>query len=164
MKQSELNKILEQHELWLKNEGGKRAHLNGAHLRNADLSGANLRRAHLRNVDLSGANLSCVDLSGAHLRGTNLSGTNLKRTNLSGTDLYVADLSGADLSGADLDFSVLNLSCKGLNFKIDERIARQIAYHLINLCNYSDIDYKYIIKTVNGSHLISDHNLEKVEL
>lgn len=44
MKQEELNKILEKHELWLKNEvGGERANLE-----NADLRGLNLHKVDLR--------------------------------------------------------------------------------------------------------------------
>jgi len=72
----------------------------------------------LRSADLSGADLSGADLSGADLSGADLSG---------------ADLSGADLSGADLDFSCLPLRCGGLKWKIDKRLACQLAYHLCSM-------------------------------
>ena len=85
--QEELNKILKEHVLWLKREGGKRA----------DLSCADLTGADLRNVNLTYADLSC-----AHLINTNLSGANLSDANLSDTELWSADLSGADLEYADL--------------------------------------------------------------
>ena len=126
MTQEELNKIVEQHQHWLKEdcEGWEdmkanlsEANLSEANLRGADLSGANLSEANLRGADLSwanlrgadlsGANLSEADLSGANLseanlRGANLSWANLRGANLRGANLSEADLSGADLSGADL--------------------------------------------------------------
>jgi hypothetical protein len=90
MTQEELNKIVEQHQHWIREdcegwEGMK------ADLSRADLSGANLSRANL-----SGANLS-----GAYLSGANLSGAYLSVANLSGAYLSGANLSRADLSGAE---------------------------------------------------------------
>ena len=54
MTQEELDKIVEQHQHWLKEdcEGWEDMKAN---LRGADLSGANLRGANLRGADLSGA-------------------------------------------------------------------------------------------------------------
>ena len=85
----ELNKILEEHLHWLRED------VEGWENMRADLSGANLSRA-----DLYGANLSRADLSGANLSGADLSGADLSRANLSEANLYGADLSGANLSGA----------------------------------------------------------------
>ena len=111
MDQKELDKILELHKMWLNgDENGKCADLRGADLRGANLRGANLRGANLSGADLSGANLSGADLYGA--------------------DLYGADLRGANLYGADLDFSCWPLWCGGLGVKIDDRIARQLIYHV----------------------------------
>ena len=135
IRNEELREILNQHKLWLENSNkGERANLSGA--------------------DLSGAYLSGADLSGANLSGADLSGANLSR----------ADLSGADLSRADLDFSQLNLSCKGLNFKIDENLAKQIAYHLINLMQYSGVETKKwfkkrVYKDLETSHIVTQHSL-----
>ena len=60
--EDELQKILENHEHWIKEdcEGWEkmRADLRGAYLRGAYLSGAYLSNADLRNADLSGAYLS----------------------------------------------------------------------------------------------------------
>ncbi|HEL8270536.1 TPA: pentapeptide repeat-containing protein [Listeria monocytogenes] len=88
MKQEELDIILENHGKWLFNEGGDRADLS-----NADLKNTNLRFANLRLADLRGANLSYADLSYADLNGANLS---------------YADLSYADLNGANLSYANLN--------------------------------------------------------
>ena len=100
MTQEELDKIVEQHQHWLKEdcEGweGMKADLSGA-----DLSGADLSGAYLRGADLSGADLSEADLSGADLRRADLSGADLSGANLRGAYLIGADLSGAYLSGAD---------------------------------------------------------------
>ena len=73
----DLKKILDEHLLWLNGEGGSRANLFGANLRNADLRDADLRCANLSNADLRGANLSNADLCGANLRGANLSNADL---------------------------------------------------------------------------------------
>ena len=101
MDQKELDKILELHKMWLNgDENGKCA----------DLSGADLRVANLRDANLYGA-----DLYGADLRGANLRDANLR---------------GANLYGADLDFSCWPLWCGGLGVKIDDRIARQLIYHV----------------------------------
>ena len=122
MTQEELDKIVEQHQHWLKEdcEGCEdmRANLRGAdlsedNLRGANLRGANLRGANLRGADLSEANLSGADLSeanlyGADLRGADLSGADLREADLSEANLRGANLRWADLSGADL--SEANLS------------------------------------------------------
>jgi uncharacterized protein YjbI with pentapeptide repeats len=54
-------------------------------------------------------------------------------------DLHGADLCRANLYGADLDFSVLPFRCGGLQWKIDRRIAAQIAYHFCSMeCGDAD--------------------------
>ena len=108
----DLKKILDEHLLWLNGEGGSRANLSNADLRdanlsnadlsNADLFGANLRCANLSNADLRCANLSNADLFGANLRGANLFGANLRNADLRDADLRCANLSNADLRGANL--------------------------------------------------------------
>ena len=136
MTRKELDKILELHKMWLNgDENGKRADLRGADLRGADLYGADLRGANLRGADLYGANLRGANLRGADLRGADLYGADLRGANLRGADLYGANLRGADLRdadlyGADLDFSCWPLWCGGLGVKIDDRIARQLIYHV----------------------------------
>ena len=85
MTQEELDKIVEQHQHWLKEdcEGWEdmKADLHGANLSDADLHGANLSLANLHGANLIGAKLSVADLSE--------------------TDLSDAKLNGADLSVAD---------------------------------------------------------------
>jgi len=83
-------------------------------------------------------------------------------------NLHDADLRGADLSGADLDFSCLTLCCKGLNFTIDERLAKQLVYHVINLMKKSKISTqkifkKNVFKWLKDSHLVTKHNLPVLE-
>jgi hypothetical protein len=70
MTQEELDKIVEQHQHWLKED------CEGWEDMKADLSGADLRGLSLRGTDLRGAELS-GDLRGADLSGANLSGANL---------------------------------------------------------------------------------------
>ena len=99
----ELVSILEKHRLWLsEGDGGERADLSNANLRNADLRNANLRYADLSNADLSNADLRYADLRNANLRYADLSNANLRNADLRNADLRYADLSNADLSNADL--------------------------------------------------------------
>jgi hypothetical protein len=120
--QEELEVFLRKHKLWLDDEeGGERANLCGADLRDADLCGANLR----------GANLCDADLCGANLRGANLCDADLCGANLRGANLCDADLCGANLCDADLDYSCLPLWCGSLKANYDDRQLAQIAYHLV---------------------------------
>ena len=108
MDKKELDLILEKHKKWLDNENdGERANLQGV-----DLRGANLRYADLRY-----ANLRYADLRYADLRGV--------------------DLRGADLRGADLDYSCWPLWCSSLGVHIDDRLAKQLLYHLLYNAAYS---------------------------
>ena len=66
MTTKELQEILDKHKKWLNDEdGGERADLRGADLRDAYLRGADLRDAYLSGAYLSGAYLSGADLRGA---------------------------------------------------------------------------------------------------
>ena len=69
MEQSKLDKILDDHKLWLSSnvEKGCRADLSSANLRSADLSYADLRSANLRSADLRYADLRSADLRSANL-------------------------------------------------------------------------------------------------
>ena len=111
MTQEELDKIVEQHKHWIKQdcEGweGMRANLSKADLSKVDLNGTNLRgadlsEAYLYGANLNGADLSEADLSKADLYGADLSKANLHRAFLYGANLYGTSLIGADLSEADL--------------------------------------------------------------
>ena len=67
--------ILEKHAKWIRGEdGGERADLRGANLRDADLCGANLYGADLCDADLYGADLCDADLCGANLCDADLRG------------------------------------------------------------------------------------------
>jgi hypothetical protein len=113
MDKKTLQKILANHALWLRGEGGSRADFRGRDLRHADLGDADIFGA-----DLSHAILCRADLSHA---------------NLSHAILYRANLRYADLRWANIDYSVIPLCCGGLHWKIDRRIAAQIAYHFCSM-------------------------------
>lgn len=150
MEQAKLQEILQKHKKWLDGDNieGVKADLRGAYLRNAnlcaaDLRGADLRNANLRYADLSdadlrNANLRNADLRDADLRGANLRDADLRDADLRNADLCGADLRGANLRGADLDFSCLPLWCGGLDVQIDDRLARQLFYHLLRNVAYSN--------------------------
>ena len=141
MTQEELDKIVEQHKHWIKQdcEGweGMRADLskadlskvdlNGADLRGADLNGAYLYGADLSKANLSDADLSKANLNRAFLYGANLYGVDLIGANLSKADLRKAGLIGANLSKADLSDANLNranlygANLNGANLSLAER-------------------------------------------
>ena len=122
MTQEELSKILENHETWLMCEKvGDRADLRDTDLRYEYFVDINLREADLRGADLRDANLRLANLKGADLRGADL-----RYANLRDADLRGADLRGANLRGANIDFSSLPLWCGGLDFKIDEKQAKEL--------------------------------------
>ena len=122
MDKEELQKVLENHRLWLSDCGGKCANLSGANLYGANLYGANLRYADLSGAFLENADLRYANLKSANLSGANLSCANLKSANLCGANLYGADLCGTNLYGANLRSANLknanprsaNLSCANL--------------------------------------------------
>jgi hypothetical protein len=113
-----IQQVIIDHGLWLKNEGGARANLRGAdlrgvNLRGADLRGADLSHSNLRGADLSHADLSHADLSDADLSDADLSRADLSRADLSDADLSHSNLSDVNLSRADLrgaDLSRADLS------------------------------------------------------
>ena len=102
MTQEELAAVLEDHELWLGEKGGKCANLYGAKLDFADLTGAILCGANLNGTNLHRAKMRNADLNGASLNGANLYGADLTRANLCGVGFYDAILTRAKLDGADL--------------------------------------------------------------
>ncbi|ELP8596448.1 pentapeptide repeat-containing protein [Listeria monocytogenes] len=108
MKQEELYIILENHGKWLRNEGGEKADLS-----NADLKNTNLRHVNLRLADLRGANLRLADLRGANLRLADLRGADLSNADLSNANLSIADLNNANLSNANLS----NANLSNANFR-----------------------------------------------
>jgi uncharacterized protein YjbI with pentapeptide repeats len=69
MRSPELEKILEDHALWVRTDGaeGTRLDLSGAVLIGANLSEADLLGADLTLANLSNANLFRADLTGATL-------------------------------------------------------------------------------------------------
>ena len=118
--QEELNKILKEHELWLKGEGGKRANLKDIDLSYSNLKNANLKNANLSNTDLRCANLKYADLSNANLKNANLSNADLSYSNLSYSNLKDANLSNANLSSANLKDIKTNIHTIGYNLACPE--------------------------------------------
>ena len=117
MKQEELNKILDEHELWVKScaTKGKQADLSGEHLeglafddralsqasfRGAYLDGAKFIDAILVGVDFEGASLVDTDFSCANAWGANFNETNCKDALFLSANLTEASFEGADLDGA----------------------------------------------------------------
>ena len=107
MTTKELKKILHNHNLWLKEDGGECANLRGVDLEGADLEGANLEGANLRHAYLEGTNLQGANLQGADLRYAYLRHVYLRDANLQDADLRDANLRHTYLQGADLRWANL---------------------------------------------------------
>ena len=120
MTQEELNKILEDHKLWIKTGGekGARADFKGANLIRINLAGANLAKADLSETNLSWANLSLANFEGANLERASLFEANILLANLERANLFKASLHEANLSEANLrkaNFEGANLSRANLS-------------------------------------------------
>lgn len=112
MSQSNLQRILNEHQRYLTGYRGTRARLRSAKLdglklgncdlREADLSGASLAGADLRGIDLSRASLYCADLSGCNLRHARLEHADLRGARFAGADLSHAVMDHADLRAASM--------------------------------------------------------------
>ena len=157
MNTKELDKILDNHKLWLRTDGeeGERANLERANLERANLEGANLEWANLKWANLEGANLKEANLEGANLEGANLKEANLERANL--------EL--ANLKGANLDYSCFPLWCGGLDVHIDDKQATQLLYHLVRNVQFSKntskelkklCKLKSIVKKANEFHRVNE--------
>lgn len=93
---TELKAIIYKHAKWARGEdGGERADLSDADLRNANLRGADLYNADLSGANLYNADLCDADLRGAYLCDADLYGANLRGANLCGAYLYGANLRDA---------------------------------------------------------------------
>lgn len=125
MEKEKLDKILENHKLWLNGEGGECANLRGADLRYANLYNIDLRCANLNSADLNSADLRCanlrgVDLNSANLNSANLSGASLYNANLRGASLYNANLYSSNLNNANLNNVKTNMYTIGYNLACPE--------------------------------------------
>jgi hypothetical protein len=156
MNKKKLAKILEEHKKWVNGEGGKRANLRNADLRNTDLHEVNLWNANLRGTNMRGANMRGADLRCANLRGADLRNADLSDADLWNADLSNAKLRGADLRGADVDYAAWSLSCNSLRVIVDDRIASQLAYHLLSVCDYSGIRIDDLRELANKFHRVEE--------
>ena len=100
MTREELDKILEQHQHWLKEDCEGWEDMK-ADLRYKDLSGLSLDGASLVGASLDGARLVRASLDGARLVRASLDGASLDGARLDGASLDGASLVGARLDGAE---------------------------------------------------------------
>ena len=140
MEQAKLDKILDNHKLWLSSNGEKG------------------ERANLERANLEGANLKWANLEGANLEGAHLEGAHLEWANLERAHLEWANLERANLKGANLDYSAFPLWCGGLDVHIDDRQATQLLYHLIRNVLYSKNTSKAMKKICRIKSLVKQAN------
>lgn len=124
-----------------------------------DLFRVDLHDTQLCYMDLSGAYLSCSDLRDTDLTGTSLVGADLSFAILRGTNL-----NKTDLTGANLDDACWPLWGGDLNAKIDERIARQLMYHVLRAMQSVKtkaakeiLSIPEVVEFANGYHRVSQY-------
>lgn len=110
MKQTELQKVLDEHRVWLDSQGirGKQARLENAALQQCDLRGADLRYAVLTGARLTRAQLAGADLSFADLRNVELAYADCQQARLDSALVSGASLEGTCLEGASLQHASFN--------------------------------------------------------
>lgn len=168
MNKKQIQKIVKEHEKWIRGEGGEKANLAGANLMKANLAGINLEGADLKGAKLVGAklmdanlkeaNLVEANLVEANLEGASLMYANLEGANLMYANLTYADLEGANLKRANLDFACFPLWCGGLKINIDDRIVNQLLYHLLSSIKISNNVSQKIKKLLLTPEIIEQAN------
>ena len=95
----------------------------------------------------------------------NLQNADLRNADLQDANLRYADLRNADLQDADIDFTSWDLSCKSLDVKVCDKISKQLAHHAIAVMSKSQLKrfLKDPIKWANDSHVVSEHDRDKVD-
>jgi uncharacterized protein YjbI with pentapeptide repeats len=140
----DVEKIVSQHELWLKTNGGEGAR--------ADLSGKNLRGSVLSQRNLSGADLTGAQLAGARLDGTEFRGAVLRNADF-GDDakLMPGQFSGADLQGAKMP----DLFDDGDQLDKASSSARWIFRAMLLSCGY----FLLMIATISEAQILTSTGL-----
>ena len=114
MNKTELNLILENHKLWLNDDGGERANLRGSDLSYSDLNGSNLRGSDLRGSDLSYSDLNGSDLSYSDLRGSDLSNIRIESVIGNRSEIKSLQIDTYDISYTD---KVMQIGCESHDIK-----------------------------------------------
>ena len=128
MERDELQRTMEAHRFWLRNDRrGKRADLTLTTLRQQDLKEAELSRAKLTGAQLIRCDLSGARLIDADLFAANLIGTIFRRAKCTGADFRGAALAGADfteasMAGADFREGALMVNIGGAVGPAEHRI------------------------------------------
>ena len=166
--QTELDKVLEDHEEWRSRPSvNPHVDIGRANLCGANLSGLNLENAELRGADLSGANLYQAELLHAYLQGVDLRGANLREAKLMDADLYESKLRGAVLSDADLSRATLDHADLS-NSTLTKAILRDISLISTNLSasdlSNADLRDSRLIGALLNSAILTGANLTSADL
>jgi uncharacterized protein YjbI with pentapeptide repeats len=101
--QAELNAIIDLHERFATQRGGRRAQLG-----QTDLNSLLLANCNLAEADFSGASLVGASLAGSNLQRASLYCADLQKCDLRRAKLQNADMRGVSLKGANLAFAKLD--------------------------------------------------------
>lgn len=127
--QEELNIIIKEHKLWLKDRSGKRADLSDCDISKLDMSHADMRYSDVRGSCMNGTNMShsdmrltnmshislcCADMGYSNMSGTDMSHANMSGANISGTNMRGTNMRGANMNGANMSYS--DMCCADMRY------------------------------------------------
>jgi hypothetical protein len=135
--------------------------------------GHNFKDCNFDNVNLQNAYFSTCTFTNCSFVFTNFESADFQDCEFTNCIFKNAntrkfDWNNSRFENCNLDFAQLDLSCNTLSMIIDEKIAKQISYHLLRLLINSEIEepklIEELIKYTKDTHLITEHQLKKFYL
>jgi uncharacterized protein YjbI with pentapeptide repeats len=96
-----LDKKIEDHERWLKGEGGVRANFDNAFMNGANIENVDLSFASFRNTKLNDSTFENVSLFGANFENAMLNNIGWSAVDIKGCNFKNAQMKDAEIIGID---------------------------------------------------------------
>ena len=120
IKDEKLNEILEQHEIWIKNnkEQGKQATFSGYTLANKTISNKDLSEANFYGAALVNTTFEHTKLENTNFKDTKAIGTNFSDCNLTNANFSLSDLTNANFNKSNIQSAkFINAYLENTNFE-----------------------------------------------
>ncbi len=119
--QEELNIILKEHKLWLKDRSGKRADLSDCDLSQLDMSYSDMSYSNMRGADMSYSDMSYSNMSYSNMRGADMSYSDMSYSDMNHANMRYANMCGSNMSYANMRYANMcgsNMSYANLGYSI----------------------------------------------